>query len=484
MIITKELDSILNDCFDGNNKTVKIINSLPGTGKTTSIRLLCEKFSYLRFLYLSYNVSNVSSANMPDNVCAMSFHKLAFSVIGRHYSHKLSNDVELVAIKNRLNLRWRDAGYVKGTLEKWFMSSDENIGSEHTGIDKLSKSQSIAEGAKAIWKYMCNVNDNFPISHDGYFKGFTLGEIDLSKYFDVIVVDEFQDINPCFGSFLEKQINCEMVFIGDDNQQIYRYRGAENIVSRMSVNRSVKTFELSNSFRFGNEIAEVGNRYLALLGRNQEIVGLGKENVEESIQIISSDMIFDEQYAYLGRKFITVINKAIQLYSQNKSIFWIGGVSSYNFSEIYDVLNLKNNRRSKIKNKFLINNFESFEVYKSAAKSSNDYDMCRIIAMIEQFGDSLYGMLSALESNAVSTLSEAHAIVGTAHKSKGSEFDNVCLLDDFSSKERLQSLEEDERIDELRLQLVAVTRAKKRLIITEVIADIIDFTPCTAGKII
>ena len=62
-------------------------------------------------------------------------------------------------------------------------------------------------------------------------------------------------------------------------------------------------------------------------------------------------------------------------------------------------------------------------------------------------------------------------IFSTAHKAKGLEFSTVELTDDYNIKPELGQKPSD---DEYNLLYVAITRAKRRLIITRTVLDLME----------
>ena len=72
--------------------------------------------------------------------------------------------------------------------------------------------------------------------------------------------------------------------------------------------------------------------------------------------------------------------------------------------------------------------------------------------------------------------SDADLTVVTAHRSKGLEWDTVVLNDDFNDINNPLISAEDRR-DELNLLYVAATRARKMLILNEIVRQVVKQTP-------
>ena len=129
------------------------------------------------------------------------------------------------------------------------------------------------------------------------------------------------------------------------------------------------------------------------------------------------------------------------------------------------------------------------------AHHQDDFETLNRIRIAQRYGMKLFSMVPRLAAADVGA--NAHAadfIVTTAHKSKGLEFDNVMLWDDFEQVDRVQAVrtstsahyykkemtvfgEETVEIpvDEINLAYVAVTRARKRVFLNASLARLLLF---------
>ena len=90
---------------------------------------------------------------------------------------------------------------------------------------------------------------------------------DLSKSFDLLLVDEFQDTSPLQLALFVEINACvkETIWVGDPKQSIYGFRGADfdlmqSVISEVDKNENGnKTFELDTSWRSREELVHLSN---------------------------------------------------------------------------------------------------------------------------------------------------------------------------------------------------------------------------------
>ncbi|NWW78176.1 FBH1 helicase, partial [Climacteris rufus] len=274
--LTHEQQRILNHKIEPRQR-VKIM-AFAGTGKTSTLVKYAEKFQDLKFLYVAFNKAVVEKGRkvFPGNVTCKTFHSLAFGSVGRHYKDKGKlnfSKMSVFSISCLLQHREGQSLFVRGktvsqTLENFFSSSDEKICEEHTplwfknthGVMQLVSQEEkriIMEEAKEIWHNMKKLDGDsekrYKMTCDGYLKLWQLSKPELSGY-DAIFVDEAQDCTPAIVDIVLSQ-KCGIILVGDPHQQIYTFRGAVNTLSSVP---HTHVYYLTQSFRFGAEIAYVG----------------------------------------------------------------------------------------------------------------------------------------------------------------------------------------------------------------------------------
>ncbi|MFI4853215.1 MAG: UvrD-helicase domain-containing protein [Candidatus Makana argininalis] len=141
----------------------------------------------------------------------------------------------------------------------------------------------------------------------------------INKYhnrFKNILVDEFQDTNiiQYFWIKILKNINCNLIIVGDDDQSIYGWRGAkiENIHKFLEDYPNTKTIRLEQNYRCTNNILKAAN---SLISNNNFRLGKTlwtKCELGDPINIYSASNEIDEAN-FIVNKIKIAKNKNISL---------------------------------------------------------------------------------------------------------------------------------------------------------------------------
>ncbi|CAN2389609.1 18, partial [Pristimantis euphronides] len=472
-----------------------------GTGKTSTLIKYAERRPHLRFLYATFNksIANHAFQLFPKNVVCKTFHSLAYQQTGKLYQQrKKLNPSKLTSYTVNFVLPEGAAGFIRAklvvrTLENFFASVEESIERDHVPIwcknnrgeremVTPSEQQFAVREASKIWEKMQSLEETreyaYKMTHDGYLKLWQLRKPNLSFY-DAIFIDEAQDCTPSIMKVVLSQ-KCGKIFVGDPHQQIYSFRGAVNALCEVP---HTHIFYLTQSFRFGAEIAYIGAtildackkiRHKALVGGNQE--GTVREHFQSKVAILSrtNACVFDQA--------VTVTD------TENPSmIHIIGGPENFGLGKIRDIWVLfqpeSERWRQKlfIKDKFIATwQNKGFRALKEYAVSSEDRELEGKIAVVEKYNYRIPELLKKIETYHTADTTNADYILGTVHKAKGMEFDTVQVTDDFAkvpcarhNMERLQLTFAGLAEDEWNLLYVAVTRAKKHFTMTKSIENIL-----------
>lgn len=470
MILTSEQKEIVN-C----NVPFLAIKAFAGTGKTTTLVEFAKKRPDKKFVYLAFNTSVVSHAKgiFPKNVEVVTAHSLAYRYIGRKYSHKLKSKVRVQDIREFLALKNNREGNLIGKiilelLTNYFYSCYKNVRDafDYSTVYPIDQ-ETLINYAEIIWEVMKDESNDFPITHDVYLKMYQLYGPKLNK--DYILFDEAQDANPAIVDIVYKQMDfgINVVFVGDEHQAIYGFRGAKNTLRKVNPD---KILYLTESFRFGKEIANVVN----------SILKLGKKEAKNIIGYRSSDFFGEinptQPFAIITRTNANLFLKACDLAEKEKKIFFVGGYKSYQFYKIKDVEYLYNEKFNMIRDEH-IKSFKGFSEMMETSEEVDDKELIYLGKIVDRYKGKISKVLKKIKETTVESIKDADVILSTAHKSKGLEFDQVMLTNDFVRfiDNQNQLLPFKMKEEEINILYVAASRAKMVLRKNSILNKIVNY---------
>jgi Superfamily I DNA and RNA helicases len=236
-----------------------------------------------------------------------------------------------------------------------------------------------------------------------------------------------------------------MVYVGDQHQQIYEWRGAVNAMATIATDDAKK---LTQSFRFGPAIAAAATLILSKLGEKSRLTG----NQRISSQILDTT----EVDAVLARTNATVIAEALTTKESGRKPFIVGGTQDLE-RLVSDVFSLQDGVPGSHPDFFGFSNWNDVVAF---ASTDEGEDLRTFVTLVESNGPK---RLWAAIKSSVSDIESADVCLSTAHKAKGAEWRSVRIADDFSAN---SSDGEPISESEARLFYVAITRAKEILSIS------------------
>jgi superfamily I DNA/RNA helicase len=459
MKYTTEQNNIITNPYKKGD--VVSIFASAGAAKTTTMLGLCKHWqdnkTYGKVLYLVYNTSMREEAEKKfkkaeiTEVEVKTTHGLAYQYVGVHYRHKLQPNIRKTDIKNRFKCSWEIADAVLESLKDFFNNDSEQFSNSHgTYINSL---------ASKWWSDMKDRNNkNVSMTHDGYLKLFSLAN-NIDVEYDAILIDEAQDSNNITLDIVLNKIsstNTIKIFTGDPFQQIYQFRGSSNIMDKVKANTSLT---LSKSFRFGKNIALLASKLTDVFDDGVDITG--NEKVTDKVLKFYETSYLPVTYTWIARTNIGVIIKGFELMAKNVNIHFLKGISNY-VNDLWDVYYLMNNKHDQITSKFY-KSFRNIKDLTDLVKESKDTEKKLICAIVSQYNSELPVYLDKLKSMATG-ITKADIILTNVHTSKGLEFDNVILDNDFMT---IDKIKEVHNLAELNLIYVASTRAKHCLVLNK-----------------
>jgi F-box protein 18 (helicase) len=483
MKLTKEQQKII-----GSKGNIRI-NAIAGSGKTTTVvEYAASRPKDANILYLAFNKSVKIEAFQKFknkglfNVTVETAHSLAYGKIVRKHNYKVCSGYkshELVTILDLYEEEERHGVFILANhvnkLVSFYCNSDVESVFEleylKTIIDPKAKGfvtkylEIIQEKADLLIEKMDR--GLISVTHDFYLKKFQLSFPKLD--FDYILFDEGQDASAAMLDIFLSQESIKVI-VGDTHQQIYSWRYAINSLEKVDF----KTFNLSTSFRFNSDIAQLASQTLDLkkmvIDFNSELIqGLGSCNTLETKAILARTNL---GLLYNAIEYVVEEQKAAKIYFE-------GNLSSYTYADdgasLYDVLNLYQEKNHLIRDN-LIKRMHDLEDLEDYTKQTEDVQLGLMVEIIKKYGNRVPEILKEIKAKHIKTdnKEDAEVIFSTVHRSKGMEYDAVKLAHDFIDKDKIQYLQDEFEgqlantiIEEINLLYVAITRTKNLLHIPE-----------------
>ncbi|MFL1732697.1 UvrD-helicase domain-containing protein [Moraxella oculi] len=441
-----------------------------GAGKTTTLKLISENMRG-QGLYLAFNkaIANEAQGKFPTNIRCQTFHSLAFRHVPRNITTKISlprlTPSKLAA---ELNLQAIEVERtIDGVVKPVLLTASKlaNIVSE--GLMNFCKTDSAYPAPRHIkppswlgqadgerlrellypaleqrWLQSIDPRHQSGIGHDIYLKLWTLSSPIIPA--DFILFDEAQDADPLMMGALIRQ-NKQTIYVGDAHQQIYEWRGALNAMKRLPYPQAL----LTQSFRFGEEVAKVANVFLTAL---QEKIPLkGNPNISSRIAKLPSNGNKD---AILCRTNASAMSHLLSgLKAGHKVALQADSERILRFCHAAQSLQTGKSAHGVPELAF----FKHWGEVQEFSETSEGSDLKTWVKLVEEHGTQT--ITSTIKR--LTTQNHADYVISTAHKAKGLEWRRVQISDDFLYDVKRQSVEVTP--EELRLLYVACTRAKTTL---------------------
>jgi len=309
-------------------------------------------------------------------------------------------------------------------------------------------------------------------THDFYLKMFYLNKkVSTNLPYDLILVDEAQDISDVMIGIVEAQ-NCKRIYVGDSFQQIYSFRYAINALNKIDL----PSYALTKSFRFSNNFAKVLQSSLNGLYKENDKQTLRISGIEEDTKIGENAVDTKKPFCVIARTTFGLIQEIVHYIHDDKKVYFEGGYGSYSFMNqtVYSIFYLKQKKNDKITIDE-IKDFESIYELEQFAKDTKNQDYLNIIKFINTYGDNIFEINKKIKEKITTKKEEADIIFTTTHKSKGLEYDQVIMANDFISKKEISNpknkLSHQRVNEELNIYYVAATRVKKAISLSSLNLD-------------
>jgi F-box protein 18 (helicase) len=451
-----------------SNSKARIIKVLAfaGTGKTTSLLDIAYINNDKRILYIAFNDIIVKEARtrFPENVTVKTSHSLAYSYVGKNYKKRIKDNFSIYEILNFLLLKTNNTNLL---VSKTILKVIRNFcNSEIDLIDNFDYPEEIVNiisknkfnfYVKIVFNKMFDYDSELTITHDFYLKRFQIENIKLD--FDIILFDEVQDCDAPLKKIILNQINSglmQLFLVGDNYQNIYGFRGTINIFNDFK--KDSVTLPLTKSFRFGKNIAKLANK---LININRDIDLEYKIEGNHLINDKINKINYENKISIICRTNAMVLGCALEQIKKNKKIFF--GNNYINKQQLIDIYNIKNQNYSSILTKEL-RNFKSLIKLKDYASKYDKKEIIYSIKVVESIKFDFFDLIKKLNDYTVDSYEKCDIYLGTAHKLKGKEFDQVILTNDYIDIfDKTGKILDNIKQEEINILYVAMTRAKYNL---------------------
>jgi hypothetical protein len=468
--VTKEQQKCINYAITGKDLKIK---AFAGAGKTSTLVSIANALSNKRGLYLAYNrsIADEAKSKFPPNVQCKTAHSLAYCQYAHLIKHRVDGfkqqDLVEHVMFDGLYECTKDeiAGEAFDLITKKFLHRDYPVSYLKPVYDdnqrfyksieeqqEVEIERRIKEVAYGYWSAWSKYGAELPISHDFYLKLYQLSSPNLSVAYDFIMFDECQDANPVVTDILLRQ-TCQKISVGDEHQQIYGWRGAVNAFKHLEG----KTLHLSQSFRFGAEVADIANKILTIKNETKTLKGFKKIQTNVCRHIPET---YKDRHVILCKTNSAIVKEIFN--NLDKRIHVIGGGHKVKILLAESACFLFEGAINKVKHPAL-KKFKSWEAMLEVQEEARELeqeeaDITFAINFIDTYKKDLKTALYNLKNAKYVDEKDAELVLSTIHKAKGREWDNVILPNGFYISDKTSD-------EEWNLLYVAITRAQKNLYI-------------------
>lgn len=465
------------------------LRACAGAGKTSTLVLMAEAVKEPS-LYLAFNkvTADEGASRFPSYVECKTTHSKAYAAFGAKLRNKLNRpkgkyvnvagtgseiarfyDIDDVVIDENPRITAPYIGLlVKSAVTRFEQSADMAVGDKHIPkaelLEKLGKGPAftyvlnlVLKFAKLLWADRINVNTVVLATHDTYLKQFQLSK-PVFPGINVLYVDEFQDTTPCvLDIVMNQRDHMKIVMVGDARQAIYGWRGAVNAMEAVEGECEVRM--LTKSFRYGQAVADVAT---AILEGDMVIEGFEKLHTVAG-QVEAVDIT--KPYTRLFRTNSALLESAINSVRNGTPVAI--EIDTRDFVKLLESAVALYRKDAKGVKHDKIVPYQNWDELLGEAK--NDPELGRVSKVVANGQADEWIRVLAYFQNAA----DPHITFTTAHKSKGREWHQVIVENDFKS-----GFDEDGEwvglvTEEQNLLYVACTRAQEVLQYNGVTAEYI-----------
>lgn len=455
-----------------------------GTGKTTTLIQLADILGQQdrAGLYIAFNKSIATEAQskFPSHIRCSTAHALAYRGIlnTRHAplldKMRTGKRVPISQTQIELNILaanvigydgrtrklsgYQIARHTSRTIDEFCKTANETITPQHVptmpGLSTAGHRQLVdivLPYAHQGWTDLTDPHGRaLAFGHGHYLKLWALTHPRIGRDGAALFLDEAQDTSPVLASIIAEQNHLQRVVVGDSAQAIYRFTGAASFMTDDAIPGSLEG-RLTQSWRFGQAVADEANHLLARIGDDMRLSGNPGITSRIDHALANPDVV-------LTRTNGRAIEHVMAGQRAGRKVHLIGD-HRYAIAFCESAELLRSGKRAAADD---LTAFSSWpQVVQYAADSPDAADWKVLVKLIETHG--VPTLRRALEHTADEQ--QADMVVATAHKAKGREWGRVILDDDLAvAVEKADEGHDPAQLrDELMLGYVAVTRAQHAL---------------------
>lgn len=458
-----------------------------GTGKTTTAMLMARGLKG-NGLYAAFNkpIAQAAKATFPAHVDCRTVHSLAYAAVGKRYKQRLAGArqparevARLLKINGVIPLGGaavlqptQIARLAVDTVTRFCRTMDREITYRHVPhliVPDPNNSSSepdfairrqIVPFAVKIWEDLqlddtARFPGKFRFVHDHYLKMWA--DTNPTLPYDFVILDEAQDADPVIAAVIMAQTShAQGICIGDRCQAIYGWRGSIDVMGQWPGNT---TLYLTESFRFGQPVANEANKWLELIGTPLRLVGRGgPSRVGELIGVPD---------AILCRTNGTAMREAMTMLASGRRTAIVGGGDQIRrMAEA--AVDLQAGRGTEHPELCVFRTWGEVQDY--VTNEDEGSDLRTAVKLIDEHGaDVILAAVARLVPDKPSkfqrgSFRKPDVVVSTAHKAKGLDWPKVKVADDFREPDNDPTGQPKPVSREAAmLAYVTVTRAKHEL---------------------
>ena len=476
----KEIDRV----YTTTNQNI-FIEAGPGSGKTFMLCHLAKRTPITKksiFLAFNKSIATELEQKLPANIKAMTIHSLGMRTLMKYYGFPFTvNESKIFILSKKIDSldfgekRTKEAinGYI-GTLCKLvdlyrmnLLPSFDELIELALDYDLIVSDREVANVEK-IMNYLNNYNKklNSKSMIDFADMLWLCKDIPRDSFFqyDVVMVDETQDLNPLQKYLIDKIIKStgRFICVGDSKQSIYSFMGSNlSSFNEFKGRPNTVTLPLSISYRCSKSIVEKANEIFEGLEYSESavpgIVRQGKIHEIEEGDFVVCRNNFPLVELYI--KLLSICKKAT-IYGKDYGEQLVKMLEDFDLDceDKYSILKLLDEKRQELLDKIKDSGHPAPNMHPKITKFDEMFAIIKLLFEIVDSVDETIVWLKEMFTNDTKGI-----ILMTCHKAKGLENDRVF----FYRSELIPSpyaTSQQMLYAEKCLYYVAVTRAKNELI--------------------